>query len=394
VLNDRSWRDALSSDLRDRVHKRLIAAVLLLTLLVTAHGAFAQTTDVFGRTASGAPSAANAGERPSPANDTVGARPAEHRFVMPEIVRRAVGESIRWQSRLNASLQDALTSQRDGPNTLAAGMLVLLSFAYGVLHALGPGHGKLVVSTYLLSHPARIGDALLLSVWTACAQALAAIALVGGAAWLAHEGLGGVLTRASNLDLVSYIALLGVGVWTVWSVATRRDCCDDGRVSFVPRKRVMSWSRAANDTGKDEHPDAGYLGASLSRRGRACWAQSDSRQGSVWIVRQIFVTGLAVGVRPCVGAIFVLIAALANGVFMTGVLSAFAMSAGVALTVSVVGLMSLGVNRVVSTRSISNRQALQRIRRRFALSGALFITVFAAWQVFALLSGWEAASLA
>ncbi len=100
---------------------------------------------------------------------------------MPEWVRRAVSASIRLQSELNADMQDALTSQRDGTSMRAAWTLVLLSFGYGILHALGPGHGKLAVSAYLLSHRTRITHAAALSVWSACMQALSAIVLVAAA---------------------------------------------------------------------------------------------------------------------------------------------------------------------------------------------------------------------
>ena len=120
----------------------------------------------------------------------------------------------------------------------------------------------------------------------------------------------------------------------------------------------------------------------------------DARPGRVWLARQILMTGLAVGIRPCAGAIFVLIAALANGVFMTGVLSAFAMAAGVALTVLVIGLAGLGLNRFAAGRNFARRQTLEQIRMRVALAGAVFICLFAAWQVFVLLSGLRIASLA
>ena len=345
--------------------------------------ASAQTTDVFGRTSTGAPSAANA-------QNVTNQQDAGQRFAMPEPVRRIVAASVELQSRLNEKLQGVLANQRKEASRFAVWMLVLLSFGYGVLHALGPGHGKLVASAYLMSHRARIAHAFALSVWGASVQAISAICLVGGAAWLTREGLGSVLTQASSLDFISYIALLAVGLVTMWSIVTRRDCCDDVRISLVPKRRQQIL--AAGDA--DVSEEAGYLGTQLStnRRGRS-WNPAEQSNGAIWIARQILMTGLAVGVRPCVGAIFVLIAALANGAFMTGVLCAFAMAAGVSLTVFVIGLVSLGVNRIASNWNFARRQALERIYMRFALTGALFITAFAGWKVFAILIGWQATAL-
>lgn len=379
----------LTPSVRDSIRRSAFA--LMFPMMVATQAVGAQTVDVFGRTASGAPDAANV---QAPAQQSG----AETRVAMPEPLRRAIVASIALQGRLNAQLQDQLVEQRNGASTLAAWTLLLLSFGYGVLHALGPGHGKMVVSTYLISHRARVGHAVALSVWSACVQAISAICLVGGAAWLAREGLGGVLTRAATFDLVSYIALLCVGLVTVWSIVTRRDCCDEGRITLIPKRRAgLFASRRENSNvrnGQDTQHGR-YLGANtLASRRVLNWTRVDEKAGNVWIARQIVMTGLAVGVRPCVGAIFVLIAALSNGIFMVGVLSAFAMAAGVSLTVLVIGLASLGINRVVSSRNVARRQVLETIRTRFAFAGALFITLFAAWQVFALLSGLRLAALA
>lgn len=374
----------LTSSVGDRVRRSAFALIFLMLAATQTVGA--QTVDVFGRTSSGAPAAAIAQAR----TQQNGAEPG---VAMPEPVRRAIAASVALQSRLNAQLQDRLVEQRNGASMLAAWTLMLLSFGYGVLHALGPGHGKMVVSTYLMSHRARVGHAIALSVWSACVQAISAICLVGGMAWLAREGLGGVLTRAATLDLVSYISLLCVGLFTVWSIVTRRDCCEEGRLTLIPKRRAGLFA-IRRDNNDAQH--GRYLGARApARRRTPKWMPADETTGNVWIVRQLVMTGLAVGVRPCVGAIFVLIAALANGIFMVGVLSAFAMAAGVSITVSAIGLASLGINRVVSSRGVARRQqVLEAIRTRFALAGALFITLFAAWQVFALLSGWKLATLA
>jgi len=322
---------------------------------------------------------------------------------MPAIVRDAVTVSIRLQSRLNEKLQETLADQRDGSSLFATWTIVLCSFAYGVLHAFGPGHGKLVVSAYLASRRTRFIDAALLGGWSALVQSLSAIVLVGGAAWLSREGLPDVLTRASSLELASYVALLCVGVWSVWAIATRRDCCDTDRVALIPKKRVSFFKSGNFESGnasgdQDEAAYAGvYLGSTVAQgrsRSRSRRAGTDVERGTSRARSRIFLTGIAVGVRPCVGAIFVLIAALANHVFLVGVLASLAMGAGVACTVLAIGMTSLSVNRMASNAALLRGQKVDRIRFGLALAGAIFITAFAAWQVFALVSGTQAASLA
>lgn len=346
-----------------------------------------QTTDVFGRTPSGAPSAANTVNAPRPAPSS-----------MPAIVRYAVIASIRQQSRLNEKLQETLADRRDGSSRFATWIIVLCSFAYGVLHAFGPGHGKLVVSAYLASRRTRFIDAALLSGWGALVQSLSAIVLVGGATWLSREGLQNVLTRASRLELGSYIALLGVGIWSLWAIATRRDCCDTNRVALVPKKRLSLFKSESAYKDEDEAACAGlYLGSTVSHgrsRSSSRWFATSVEPGTSQARDRIFLTGIAVGIRPCVGAIFVLIAASANHVFMVGVLASLTMGAGVACTVLSIGMTSLSVNRMVSNAAVLRGHKVGRIRFGLALAGAIFITAFAAWQVFALVSGTQAASLA
>ena len=362
-------------------HCRMIGFCLAATLTLAMHGVIAQTTDVFGRTSTGAPSTANTADAPRPT-------PA----AMPSVVRDAVTASLHLQSRLNEKLQETLADQRNGSGLFATWMIVLCSFAYGVLHALSPGHGKVVVSAYLASRRARFIDAALLSGWSALVQSLSAIVLVGGAAWLSREGLPGVLTQASSLELASYVALLCVGVWSLWAISTRRDCCDTDRVALIPKKRESLLESGSASGDQDE---AAYLGVSLAqRRSRAHWVRTGAERGTSRARSRIFLTGIAVGVRPCVGAIFVLIAALANHLFIVGVLASLAMGAGVACTVLAIGMTSSSLNRIMSNTAVFRRQKVERVRFGLALAGAIFITAFAAWQVFALVSGTQAASLA
>ena len=96
------------------------------------------------QTSTGAPSAANTADAPLPTPSA-----------MPSIVRHAIRASIRLQSKLNERLQETLASQRDRSDLFAAWIIVLCSFAYGVLHALGPGHSRPAVELPRRERPER-----------------------------------------------------------------------------------------------------------------------------------------------------------------------------------------------------------------------------------------------
>jgi hypothetical protein len=96
------------------------------------------------QTSTGAPSAANTADAPLPTPSA-----------MPSIVRHAISASIRLQSKLNERLRETLASQRDRSDLFAAWIIVLCSFAYGVLHALGPGHSRPAVELPRRERPER-----------------------------------------------------------------------------------------------------------------------------------------------------------------------------------------------------------------------------------------------
>ena len=85
---------------------------------------------------------------------------------------------IRWQMEFHRELGSLLRASVDLRwQTIAS--LLLVSFLYGVFHAAGPGHGKVVLSSYLATQTSRIGQAMLLSTLAALLQAVVAITLIG-----------------------------------------------------------------------------------------------------------------------------------------------------------------------------------------------------------------------
>jgi nickel/cobalt transporter (NicO) family protein len=367
-----------------------LATLGLIFIVPAAHAAGA-AVDVFGRPVQAAGASAAAGSHAAPsataavaAAEVPAAKPA---FVLPEPVREVLAAGIVWQGKLNARIEDAAAQLRKDATPRTWLTLLLMSFAYGVLHAIGPGHGKLVISTYLGSRQARVTHAVLLSGWTALVQALSAIVLVVGVASIAKAGVANVLSQAETLEVVSYALLCIAGGWTLWTAVSREDCCfDPTAVELVPKPRLIRRLRAA----PMQHESA-YLGARLTLRSRGGAGFAAARGGPVF--SQIFSTGLAAGVRPCVGAIFVLVAAVAARMPLVGVAASLAMAAGVAITVTLVALGALGANRIL-LRASRYRSHVQTVQRVFAIGGALLIVLFAAAQVALLLSGYVQPSLA
>src|SRR5690606_23130257 len=82
----------------------------------------------------------------------------------------------RQQSLFYRDLTTALGDLTQGGH--AALILITLSFAYGVFHAAGPGHGKAVIATYLLATGEKLKRGVVISFASAFVQALTAIVVV------------------------------------------------------------------------------------------------------------------------------------------------------------------------------------------------------------------------
>jgi ABC-type nickel/cobalt efflux system permease component RcnA len=98
-------------------------------------------------------------------------------------------------------------------------------------------------------------------------------------------------------------------------------------------------------------------------------------------------TGAAVGLRPCSGAILVLLFSLANDIVLIGILATFAMAVGVAITVTAVSLASLGVHRAATAMGGRTKRIAETGYSAVALGGALLIAVFGILELVGVWTG-------
>ena len=210
-------------------------------------------------------------------------------------------------------------------------VLVLTSFLYGVLHAAGPGHGKIVLTTYLLTHRSRLNRGIAMGAAAALLQGMTAMLLIyvpfALAGWLPME------TETASLwaTRVSFALLALVGFYLLVRAA--------GALSESVR-------RLRRETGEIRHDHAGSMRETVSNcRHMPSAAEIDSvgsRRAAAGVV-------LAIGLRPCSGALFVLILATALDLIWYGALSVIAMSVGTAITIVVLAIIATEARAWAST---------------------------------------------
>ena len=261
----------------------------------------------------------------------------------------------------------------------AAYTLLGISFLYGVFHAAGPGHGKAVISSYLVANNETWRRGIVLSFASAILQALTAIVIVGVAAAL----LGATAKTMGNtvrvIEIVSYALILLIGLRLLWV---------KGR-AFLQALGLRHGSHAhdhAREHGHGHHHNHHHdhdhdHDASAWSHGHA--PEPSELAGAHWL-RHGLTAIIAVGLRPCSGAIIVLVFALAQGLFWIGVASTFVMGVGTAITVAFIDTLAVGARGLADRIARAKPGAGMILIRGLETAAALAIVIFGA----ALLTGY------
>lgn len=259
-------------------------------------------------------------------------------------------------------LSGAMRSMRDGNG--GGQLLVGVSFAYGVFHAAGPGHGKAVISSYMLANEVALRRGIMLSFISAALQAVSAIVLMG-AVFLFLRGTSVSMTDATRfLEIASYALVTAFGAWLLWQKAlpAGRRLFAGQSAHSLPSAHADHHDDHHRDHQHDEHCGCGHSHApdpamisGETLNWRAAWAAI-----------------IAVGLRPCTGALIVLSFAFLNGLWVAGIVSVFAMAIGTAITVSILAVLAVTAKNWAVAMAGDGR-AGNRIHAAIEISGALFV---------------------
>ena len=287
----------------------------------------------------------------------------------------------------------------------AAYTLMGISFLYGIFHAAGPGHGKAVISSYLVANDETWRRGIVLSFASAILQAVTAIAIVGIAAAMLGATAKAMGNTVRVIEIVSYALIVLIGLRLLWV---------KGR-AFLRLLRSEKYPHHAHDHhhGHDHNHDGhghdhhhhGHAHArhhhhhdhdhdddhghdhdhddEASAWGHAHAPEPQELSGRHWLRRGLSAI-VAVGLRPCSGAIIVLVFALAQGLFWVGVASTFVMGIGTAITVAAIATLAVGARGLAGRLAKAKPGAGMLIIRGIETAAALVIVLFGA----ALLTGY------
>jgi ABC-type nickel/cobalt efflux system permease component RcnA len=236
--------------------------------------------------------------------------------------------------------------------------LLGVSFIYGIFHAAGPGHGKAVISSYLVANEETWRRGIVLSFASALLQAFVAVVIVGIAAALLNATAGQMCSAERVIELASYTLIALVGARLIW--VKGRGFVHAARSLGRPLHALGAAVTPPHDHkhhdhkhhdhqhGHDHHGHSHDHGhhhhhddEDASAWGHAHGPEPEELAGpGGW--RRGFSAIVAVGLRPCSGAIIVLVFALAQGLFWAGVAATFVMGLGTAITVALIATLAVG----------------------------------------------------
>jgi ABC-type nickel/cobalt efflux system permease component RcnA len=278
-----------------------------------------------------------------------------------------------YQAEFYRALTEALTNVKDSGHAFS--LLAALSFLYGVFHAVGPGHGKAVITSYLLASHQTVRRGIVISFAAALMQGFTAIAIVLIAAgFLRTTAIG--MTRATDwFEIASYGLIAAVGAWLLWTKAARQH-----------HHHAHAHVHAGHHQHKPSHHN---LDIGTTGHHHACEADHDHNHEAhdcghshapdprllvqpltLW---RAWAATLAVGIRPCSGAIIVLVFALSQNLLLVGIGSVLVMAFGTFLTVSALAALAVFAKDMALHFANLDLNAARRITRILEIGGALAV---------------------
>lgn len=258
--------------------------------------------------------------------------------------------------------------------------LLFISFAYGIFHAAGPGHGKAVIASYLVANRETARRGIALSFASALMQSLVAILIVGISAWVLNATAKTMCKAEGAIEIASYALIALFGLRLVWVkggtfIGALQAAQPVPAIAGVPHDHHdhdhhnHAHTHHHHDHVHDEHCGHSHGPTPSELAGPGGW-------------RRGFAAILTVGIRPCSGAILVLVFALAQGLFWAGIAATFLMGLGTAITVAAIAIVAVFAKDIAARLSLGRDGGGALFMRGIEFAAAGLVLLFGAGLLF------------
>lgn len=268
---------------------------------------------------------------------------------------RVADWAAEGQRAAQNAMAGALRRLRGGDGAAWSGLLGL-AFAYGFFHAAGPGHGKILIGGYGMGRRVPMGRLVGLALASSLAQAATAVALVYAGVLAFSWGRERMIGIAEDmLEPLSYAAIALIGLWLVLRGL---------------RRLREAWAHRGHARHDDGTCSCGH------RHG-----PTPEEAGEVRSLRDAAALIASVGVRPCSGAVILLILGHLMEIDAAGIAGAFVMALGTASVTMAVAVLAVSMREGALGQAMSGPGAARWASGIELLAGALIALVAAqlAW---------------
>ncbi len=270
--------------------------------------------------------------------------------------------------------------------------LLAISFAYGIFHAAGPGHGKAVISSYLVANQETARRGIALSFASALMQSLVAVVIVGVGAWLLNVTARTMCGAERMIAIASYVLIAAFGARLVWTkgggfIRALQGPRPAYAMAAAARHHEHDHDHGHDHHHRDHHHHDDHVHDEHCGHSHGPVPSELAGPGG-W--RRGFGAIFAVGLRPCSGAILVLVFALAQGLFWAGIAATFVMGLGTAITVAAIAVVAVSAKDLARRLSVTKEGGGALFMRGVEFAAAGLVLLFG----IGLLSGYLAAERA
>lgn len=311
-----------------------------------------------------------------------------------------VGWLLSKQSEFYREMSSTIRAAKSDGS--AVWTLLAISFAYGIFHAAGPGHGKAVISSYLVANQETARRGIVLSFASALMQSLVAVVIVAVFAWLLNATARTMCGAERVIEIASYALIAAFGARLVWTkgggllralqaaqpapalaLAAQHDHSghghdhhhhDHSHAHVQIAHHDHAHRHDDHDHGHDHHHHDDshvhdeHCGHSHGPEPSELAGPGGWRRGLAAI--------FTVGIRPCSGAILVLVFALAQGLFWAGIAATFVMGLGTAITVATIAVIAVSAKDLARRLSGTREGGGALIMRGLEFGAAVLVLLF------------------
>lgn len=246
--------------------------------------------------------------------------------------------AAEWQRQVQTSMARGVRALRAGePGALIA--LLTICFSYGFFHAVGPGHGKVLIGGYSLASKATMWRMSSVALLSSLAQGLSAVLLVFAGVLVLN------LTRQQMVGLAedwfadaSYGAIALIGLYLLVRGARK--------LLRVSRAEAHSHSHdqdSNNENSGHDHHHHDHAAPNFCQDCGHAHAPGLHEVEAAGNWRELTVLIVGVAIRPCTGALFLLVLTWQMGLVWQGILGVVAMALGTASVTIVTAMAAVGL---------------------------------------------------